>query len=153
MLELRFRGSRSPLFDANGSWLGDLHLIGSDGTDLSGLMAAALSEPQSFLDSSREEEVLILLLNQSVPDGSSLGLVSGDGAFDAWIDVTSPETFQPLEDRRVILDRQSSVIALRFVIEPPRWLWATGRRFHSLGRRLRNSVGGALILPATTAWL
>ena len=65
VLELRFRGSRSPLFDANGSWLGDLHLIGSDDTDLSSLIAAALSEPQSFLDVSREEEVLILLLNQS----------------------------------------------------------------------------------------
>ena len=106
MLELRFRGSRSPLFDANGSWLGDLHLIGSDDADLSGLIAAALSEPQSFLDPSREEEVLILLLNQSIPDGSRLGLdFEGDGAFDAWINpLRLSEDFQPIEDRRVVLD-------------------------------------------------
>ena len=106
VLELRFRGSRSPLFDANGSWLGDLHLIGSDDADLSGLIAAALSEPQSFLDPSREEEVLILLLNQSIPDGSRLGLdFEGDGAFDAWINLLRlPKDFQPIEDRRVVLD-------------------------------------------------
>ena len=106
VLELRFRGSRSPLFDASGSWLGDLHLIGSDDADLSGLIAAALSEPQSFLDPSREEEVLILLLNQSIPDGSRLGLdFEGDGAFDAWINpLRLSEDFQPIEDRRVVLD-------------------------------------------------
>ena len=106
VLELRFRGNRSPLFDGNGSWLGDLHLIGVDDTDLSGLMAAALSEPQAFLNPSREEEVLILLLDQPIPEGSRLGLdFEGDAEVDAWIDPLGlSEAFQPLEDRRVVLD-------------------------------------------------
>ena len=106
VLELRFRGSRSPLFDGNGSWLGSLHLIGMDDTDLSGLIAAALSEPQSFLDASREEEVLILLLDQPIPEGSRLGLdFEGDADVDTWIDPLGlSDTFQPLADRRVVLD-------------------------------------------------
>lgn len=106
VLELRFRGSRSSLFDADGSWLGDLRLIGSDQTDLSDLMVAALAEPQSFQDPSLEEEVLILLLSQPISDGSRLSLdFEGDGEFDEWIEpLRLSEAFQPLEARRVVLD-------------------------------------------------